>query len=214
MYASAFLVHVVLKLIPLGLFILDPLFRSVFSEKFSTQLVLLFIVVEFWWTKNITGKRMLGVTWFFSEDIYKTERLMFECRSNEEDVYAANTKLFWIVQFGYIVTPFLLIIGLIIVIPYAGGIPTRKVQTFIILDSDQCRYSYQWSVEYLLLLEGYKWGSRETSSFENAPWNRLCQKTWSGLDHLILLSGNRHQDNSQEGLRYLFLFVVSQWGAL
>lgn len=41
------------------------------------ELVILFVVLEFWFTKNIVGKRMIGARWFFGKDQFGVERLMF-----------------------------------------------------------------------------------------------------------------------------------------
>lgn len=40
------------------------------SKTILIELVLLFVVLDFWLTKNITGRRMVGLRWAFEEDEY------------------------------------------------------------------------------------------------------------------------------------------------
>lgn len=70
---------------------------------------------------------MMGVRWFFGEDQYGVERLMFECRANPEYIDFIKPKLFWIVQFAYCIIPVLFIIEAIFLIPNTGTINFNKV---------------------------------------------------------------------------------------
>jgi len=52
------------------------MFRSMFATFFSNvviyELIAIAVVLDFWFTKNITGKKMLGVRWYFENDEYGT----------------------------------------------------------------------------------------------------------------------------------------------
>jgi hypothetical protein len=41
------------------------------------ELIAIFVVIDFWFTKNVSGKMMLGVRWYFQNDEYGTEKFMF-----------------------------------------------------------------------------------------------------------------------------------------
>lgn len=74
------------------------------------ELIAIFVVIDFWFTKNIAGKQMIGVRWFFQNDEYGTEKFMFECRANEEYVSLAGTKMFWLVLMAYTVFPMIMVV--------------------------------------------------------------------------------------------------------
>jgi hypothetical protein len=59
------MINVILKAIPLALMLFETIIVFIFTAKLLTQFVILFTVIEFWFTKNITGKRMMGMRWFF-----------------------------------------------------------------------------------------------------------------------------------------------------
>ena len=69
------------------------------------------MVLDFWFTKNITGRLMTGLRWAFEEDEYGIERLRFEGRVNEEYVNSLSSKLFWIVLGIYCILPILFIVA-------------------------------------------------------------------------------------------------------
>lgn len=75
------------------------------------ELFLLSLVLDFWLTKNVVGRRMLGLRWSFDDDQYGIERFKFEGRVNEEEcVSSMGKKLFWIIQVVYMVIPFLFLL--------------------------------------------------------------------------------------------------------
>lgn len=71
----------------------------------------MFAVFDFWFTKNVTGKRLLGVRWYFDTDEWGTEKFFFECRANDQHIDFMWNKLFWIIQIVYTFIPFVVIIG-------------------------------------------------------------------------------------------------------
>jgi hypothetical protein len=73
-------------------------------------MIAIFAVVDFWFTKNVNGKRLLSLRWFFDDDEYGTEKFMFECRANDEYLSFVWGKLFWVVQFLYTILPFIMIL--------------------------------------------------------------------------------------------------------
>lgn len=70
-------------------------------------MIVVFAVLDFWTTKNFNGKRLLGIRWYFDVDEHGTEKFFFECRANDEYLSFTWAKLFWIVQLGYTISPFL-----------------------------------------------------------------------------------------------------------
>lgn len=46
------------------------------------ELVVFFIIVDFWFTKNYNGRKLLGLRWYFSLDKYGNERFFYETRIN------------------------------------------------------------------------------------------------------------------------------------
>lgn len=98
------------------------LFRGIFTNMFNAlvinELIAVVAVIDFWFTKNVNGKKLLGVRWFFDEDEYGTEKFMFECRANDELVGFVWSKLFWVVQITYTVLPFVMIIMGIVQAPF------------------------------------------------------------------------------------------------
>lgn len=41
------------------------------------------IIVDFWFTKNVLGRGLIGLRWFFGEDENGVERFMYEARINK-----------------------------------------------------------------------------------------------------------------------------------
>lgn len=64
-YGSIFILHVVLKAIPLGLLLLKGLFVPLLGKTIIIELILIFVVLDFWFTKNINGRKMTGLRWAF-----------------------------------------------------------------------------------------------------------------------------------------------------
>jgi hypothetical protein len=120
-------VHLMFKAIALLLVAFDFLIGKLFEEQYAAQIIIIFIVLEFWITKNYTGRKMLGYKWFFGEDEYGCERLMFECRANSELVDQMLPKLFYIIQVVYIVVAWLFFFEAIFLIPQTLRVETRKV---------------------------------------------------------------------------------------
>jgi len=57
--------HVAMKAIVLGLFIMRVALDLIFSSLLVNELIAIFVVVDFWLTKNVIGKKMIGIRWFF-----------------------------------------------------------------------------------------------------------------------------------------------------
>lgn len=69
------------------------------------ELVVFFIIVDFWFTKNYNGRKLLGLRWYFSLDKYGNERFFYETRINEEFINQLSFRTFWFIQFAYIGYP-------------------------------------------------------------------------------------------------------------
>ena len=102
------------------------------TDLLVVELIFLFIVFDFWTTKNINGRRMIGVRWFFDDDEYGVERFKVECRINDEYVGGVNSKLFWLVLAAYIVLPVIFLITTFIIAP--------NLQRIVILDVELSFY--------------------------------------------------------------------------
>jgi hypothetical protein len=59
------------------------------------------IIVDFWFTKNICGRGLLGLRWYFDEDPYGVWRFMYEARVNPDFIHWVYKRLFWFVQVTY-----------------------------------------------------------------------------------------------------------------
>jgi hypothetical protein len=67
-----FILHALLK----GFIVIMVFFRGIFTNMFNAlvinELIAVLAVIDFWFTKNVNGKKLLGVRWFFDEDEYGT----------------------------------------------------------------------------------------------------------------------------------------------
>lgn len=93
----------------------------------TSQLTAVFVVVDFWYTKNVNGRRLLGLRWFFGEDEFAVERFGFESRINEEYNNVIYMKLFWIIQVVYLIIPIVDITTTIIISPNIYRVNFGKV---------------------------------------------------------------------------------------
>ena len=59
------------------MFYMKGMFEGLTSPIIYLELIFVFMVVDFWMTKNITGRQMLGVRWYFGDDEYGVERFKF-----------------------------------------------------------------------------------------------------------------------------------------
>lgn len=116
--AIGFIVHAVLKAIVLGILFLRGIFAAMFSDLVINELLALFVVADFWFTKNVTGKKMIGVRWFFENDEFGTEKFMFEIRANEEYISPVSSKLFWILLLVYTALPMLTVALAVVQAPF------------------------------------------------------------------------------------------------
>ncbi len=69
--------HIVFKAIPIGLLLLKGALQTITGKILIIELILIFIVIDFWLTKNVTGRRMIGLRWSFDDDQYGVERFKF-----------------------------------------------------------------------------------------------------------------------------------------
>lgn len=87
-----------IKAVVLTLYMLISYLKELIGGNVTDELIIIFVVIDFWLTKNVTGRKMIGLRWFFENDQYGVERFKFECRANPELNSAANARLFWIIQ--------------------------------------------------------------------------------------------------------------------
>jgi hypothetical protein len=53
------------KVIPIVAMLLRRILTALLSKTAVIEIVLLFVVIDFWLTKNIIGRRMIGMRWGF-----------------------------------------------------------------------------------------------------------------------------------------------------
>jgi hypothetical protein len=98
----------------------------------------LFVLIDFWFTKNVNGRRLIGLRWYFGEDDQGIERFMFETRINSEYMNAINSKLFWIVQIIYIIVPIVELSTSILIAPNLYRISYPNVLLTLSRSSSSC----------------------------------------------------------------------------
>lgn len=54
------------------LFLFRGLFTTMFSGLVINEFIAIFVVIDFWFTKNVNGKRLLSLRWFFDDDEFGT----------------------------------------------------------------------------------------------------------------------------------------------
>ena len=60
-HPTACLFHILLKAIPVGIYFIFPIFLS---EKITVYIgIIIFSAMDFWATKNITGRLLVGLRW-------------------------------------------------------------------------------------------------------------------------------------------------------
>lgn len=103
----ACLTHVIFKAIIIILLYFKTVLINFVSDTFIKEFMFFFSVIDFWFTKNYNGKRLLGLHWCFSQDPYGQERFKYEYRINEDYLNVTNIRIFWLVQIIYIIFPVL-----------------------------------------------------------------------------------------------------------
>jgi len=54
-----------LKSVVLTLYMLNSQMTNLIGQNPTYELIVIFIVIDFWVTKNINGRKMIGIRWFF-----------------------------------------------------------------------------------------------------------------------------------------------------
>jgi hypothetical protein len=122
----------VFKALSIGLFLLKNLISKVVGKLITIEVILIFIVIDFWLTKNVSGRKMIGTRWSFGEDEYGVERFKFESRINEEYVSSTSKKLFWIIQGLYVLIPLFYLVFSILFRPGLGRVHLEDVKILFI----------------------------------------------------------------------------------
>jgi hypothetical protein len=105
------LFHLLFKVLPLTAYLLYEALQPLLSEIFLNELIIALVVFDFWLTKNICGRLLVGLRWWLDEDEREVERLKVECKMNDEEQNKSVTAtLFWGVQIAYLVTALVLLI--------------------------------------------------------------------------------------------------------
>ena len=86
------LADLILKGIPIGVYI-----ASWFFSAFIIELAVITVVssLEFWFTKNVLGRVMVGLRWgrVIHED--GEEEFVYECKRDEKQINANDKRMFW-----------------------------------------------------------------------------------------------------------------------
>ena len=106
-----FILHCIFKVAVFIMFVFRGIFSTIVNGLVLNEIIAICCVVDFWLTKNFTGKRLLGVRWYFDQDEFGTEKFFYEARANDKYISFLFSKLFWIIQLAYTVIPFVTIIG-------------------------------------------------------------------------------------------------------
>lgn len=53
------------KSVVLTLYMMIGYIKSLIGKNPTDELIVFFVVVDFWLTKNVTGRKMIGIRWFF-----------------------------------------------------------------------------------------------------------------------------------------------------
>ena len=65
------------KAVVLAFYMLINYIKMLIGQAPTDQLIVVFIVIDFWLTKNVNGRKMIGIRWFFENDQYGIERFKF-----------------------------------------------------------------------------------------------------------------------------------------
>jgi len=52
------------------IFLFRGMFTTLFNGLVLNEMMVVFVVLDFWLTKNFNGKRLLGIRWYFDVDEY------------------------------------------------------------------------------------------------------------------------------------------------
>jgi hypothetical protein len=66
-----------LKAVVLTLYMMIGYMKKLIGEDPTEELIIIFVVIDFWVTKNVNGRKMIGIRWFFENDQYGVERFKF-----------------------------------------------------------------------------------------------------------------------------------------
>ena len=61
----AFLPHFMIKAVVLTLYMLISYLKKLIGQNVTDETILIFVVIDFWLTKNVIGRKMIGLRWFF-----------------------------------------------------------------------------------------------------------------------------------------------------
>jgi len=65
------------KAVVLTLYMLISYLKALIGQNVTDEIIVIFVVIDFWLTKNVTGRKMIGLRWFFENDQYGVERFKF-----------------------------------------------------------------------------------------------------------------------------------------
>lgn len=100
---------VILRLLPLFLYYLSSAYSSLTSSAnanftISIALTTIALCVDFWWCKNVAGRRLAGLRWWTRCGPSSTILLSFECSKSHlqtmANVSEASKKCFWWTLYG------------------------------------------------------------------------------------------------------------------
>ena len=86
------LTDLILKGIPIAFYIIGS-FVSIFIVNLAV--ITIMSAVDFWFTKNVLGRVMVGLRWGRVIHADGEEELIFECKKDEATINAADKRMFW-----------------------------------------------------------------------------------------------------------------------
>lgn len=66
-----------IKAVVLSLYMMISTLKKLLGMNVTDELIVIFVIIDFWLTKNVTGRKMIGLRWFFENDQYGVERFKF-----------------------------------------------------------------------------------------------------------------------------------------
>lgn len=96
-------IHVIFKFFIIINFQFEDITDKFLNMIFSAEVIVIFVIMDFWLTKNGIGPGLIGYRWYFGEDAYGTARFMYEARINDQYTNQVYKFLFWAIQLLYII---------------------------------------------------------------------------------------------------------------
>lgn len=137
------LLHIAIKVGVVFLYIALPLLTSQMNE---IALIIIAGAIDFYFTKNISGRKLVGMRWEIEVTNDGREMLRFESKMDERAIPLGNQTVFWYPFYIFFVTWSVLLILLIVGFIGTQYLPWQRV-LMIIYQIVLLRYNYRYFKE-------------------------------------------------------------------